>query len=108
MNARDVDLPRTIRHAGDLLGFALTSAFVVAALVCWSRYGRHIAIAGIPPMETATLQLLVRDAALPARAVQWLLAWAWLVAAGGCAVMALAGIRWSVVRVRELLLDLKR
>lgn len=108
MNARDVDLPRMMRHAGDLLGFALTVAFVVAALVCWSRYGRHIAIAGIPPLETGTLQLLARDAALPSRVVQWLLAWAWLVAAGGCIVIAVAGIRWSVVRARELLLDLKR
>lgn len=108
MNTRDVDLPRMIRHAGDLFGFALTAAFVVAALVCWSRYGRHIAIAGFPPMETATLQLLVRDAALPSRAFQWLMAWAWLVAAGGCAAVGLAGIRWSVVRARELLLDVRR
>jgi hypothetical protein len=108
MNPRDVDLPRIIRHAGDLLGFVLTAAFLVAALVCWSRYGRHLAIAGIPPFETATLQLLMRDAALPLRVIQWLLAWAWLVACGGCAVLALAGLRWSVVRARELLLDLRR
>lgn len=108
MNARDVDLPRIIRHAGDILGFALTAGFVFAACVCWYRYGRHLAIAGVPPFESATLQFLVRDSALPQRAVQWVLAWAWLVAFGGCAVLALAGIRWSVVRAREVLLDPKR
>lgn len=108
MNPRDMELPRMIRHAGDLLGFVLTMAFVIASLVCWFRYGRHLAIAGIPPFEIATLQLLVRDAALPQRVLQWLLAWAWLVACGGCAVVALAGVRWSVVRARELLGDMKR
>lgn len=108
MNTQALDLPRIIRHAGDLFGFILTAAFVLAAFVCWSRYGRHLAIAGIPPLEFATLQLLMRDAALPLRAAHWLMAWAWLVGSGGCAAIALAGLRWSVVRARELIVDAKR
>ena len=108
MNTQALDLPRMIRLAGDLLGVLLTAGFVLAALVCWSRYGRHLAIAGIPPLEFATLQLLMRDAALPLRAAHWVMAWAWLVGCGGCAAVALAGIRWSVVRARELLVDPKR
>lgn len=99
------ELPRTLRRAGDAVGLLLTVGFVVGALVCWSRYGRHLAIAGAPPLEFATLQLLARDSALPLRVVHWLMAWAWLVASGGCAVVAVAGLRWTAVRCRELLTE---
>lgn len=101
------DLPRTLRRAGDAVSLLLTVGFVVGALVCWSSYGRHLAIAGVPPFEIATLQLLAKDSALPLRVAHWLMAWAWLVASGGCAVISVAGLRWTVLRFREILIEAK-
>jgi hypothetical protein len=105
VNRRTPTLPKTLRRAGDVLGLVLTVGFVVATLVCWSRYGLHLAIAGVPHFDVATLLLYAKEPALPLRALHWLLAWAWLVATGGCAVLAVAGLRWTAVRIRELMAE---
>lgn len=105
MKAAATGLPRMLRHLGDAFGAILVVACVAGALACWSQYGRHMTIAGRPAISSETLQILLADGALLRRVPHWLAAWAWFVAAGGCAVLAVAGVRWAVVRTREILAD---
>lgn len=103
MKAAATGLPRMLRHLGDAFGVVLVLAFVAGALACWSQYGRHMTIAGRPAISPETLHVLLADGALLRRVPHWIAAWAWLVAAGGCAVLAVAGVRWAVVRARDIL-----
>lgn len=94
---------KIIRRLGDVFGGILVLGFVVSALSCWTRYEKHMSIAGWPSLSLETMQFLVADGALLQRIQHWVAAWAFLVASGGFALLAVAGLRWAVIRARDAL-----